>query len=211
VSAIFTKSASDLAPIFRVAWPRCTFTVISVTPISAATCLFNSPPVTHAMTSCSRGVRESNLARNAETAFSFSRLTFARSMPDCTASNKSWSRKGLVRNSTAPAFIALTDIGMSPWPVMNMTGISILALANSAWKSSPPVPGSRTSRIRQHGASGRFVARKSGAEANPSTRNPTDRIKLLIAPRCELSSSTTNTIGCDSAFSFFIADLAKRY
>jgi hypothetical protein len=36
------------------------------------------------------------------------------------ASSRSWSRKGLVRNSTAPAFMARTVIGMSPWPVIKM-------------------------------------------------------------------------------------------
>src|SRR6516225_11306987 len=30
-SAIFTRSASDRAPIFRITWPRCVFTVTSVT------------------------------------------------------------------------------------------------------------------------------------------------------------------------------------
>ena len=29
---------------------------------------------------------------------------------------------GLVRKSTAPAFMACTDIGMVPWPVMKITG-----------------------------------------------------------------------------------------
>src|SRR3979490_1648463 len=33
------------------------------------------------------------------------------------------SRKGLVRKSTAPAFMALTVIGISPWPVMKITGM----------------------------------------------------------------------------------------
>src|SRR5262249_51847353 len=45
-SAIRTRSAKDFAAIFRMTLPRCTFTVILVTPISAATCLFNKPPVT---------------------------------------------------------------------------------------------------------------------------------------------------------------------
>ena len=54
----------------------------------------------------------------------------------------SWSRNGFVRKSTAPAFIALTDMGMSPWPVMMMMGMWIFAFANCAWKSSPLNPGS---------------------------------------------------------------------
>jgi hypothetical protein len=39
---IFTKSASDLVPIFLMMCPRCIFTVISAMPISAAICLFIS-------------------------------------------------------------------------------------------------------------------------------------------------------------------------
>ena len=41
----------------------------------------------------------------------------------------SWSRNGLVRKSMAPAFIARTDIGMSPCPVMKTIGIPIPAPA----------------------------------------------------------------------------------
>jgi hypothetical protein len=54
ISAILTRSARDLASIFRVTLPRWTFTVISLTASSAATCLFRRPPVTDAMTSFSR-------------------------------------------------------------------------------------------------------------------------------------------------------------
>src|SRR5215471_14597580 len=74
-SAIRTRSANDFAAIFRMTLPRCTFTVISVTPISAATCLFNKPPVTQAMTSCSRGVKVENFLFRSETALSFSSFT----------------------------------------------------------------------------------------------------------------------------------------
>ena len=37
---MFTKSGSDSACIFRITCPRCTFTVISLMPSSAPTCLF---------------------------------------------------------------------------------------------------------------------------------------------------------------------------
>jgi len=33
------------------------------------------------------------------------------------------SSKGLVKNSNAPALIARTDVGMSPWPVRKIVGI----------------------------------------------------------------------------------------
>ena len=38
------------------------------------------------------------------------------------AANKSLSLTGLVRKSMAPAFMARTLVGMSPFPVMKMTG-----------------------------------------------------------------------------------------
>jgi hypothetical protein len=41
------------------------------------------------------------------------------------------SRYGLVRNSMAPPFIACTDIGISPCPVMKMIGSWMFAAASS--------------------------------------------------------------------------------
>ena len=41
LAALFTKSARELAFIFRITLPRCAFTVISLMPSSPATCLFN--------------------------------------------------------------------------------------------------------------------------------------------------------------------------
>src|SRR4029434_9480568 len=78
---------------------------------------------------------------------------------------------------------------------MKIIGIWILALASSAWKSRPLTPGSLTSRTRQQAASGRFAAKNSAVDANASTRSPTDRIRLLTAPRNEASSSTRKTTG----------------
>src|SRR3981081_262605 len=57
VWAILTRSANDFAAIFFIICPRWIFTVISATPILAAICLFMSPAVTSAITSCSREVR----------------------------------------------------------------------------------------------------------------------------------------------------------
>ena len=53
-SIILTSSATDLACNFRIALARCTFTVTSLTPKSAAICLFSAPAATRAMTSRSR-------------------------------------------------------------------------------------------------------------------------------------------------------------
>src|SRR5580704_3986386 len=81
----------------------------------------------------------------------------------------------------APAFMALTVIGMSPWPVMKMIGTRISALANSVWKSRPLKPGSLTSSTRQHGTSASLLRRNSAAEANTSACNPTDWNRRRIA------------------------------
>ncbi len=53
-SAIFTRSASERAPIFRMTWPRWILTVISLIPSSPAICLFIRPAATRLITSRSR-------------------------------------------------------------------------------------------------------------------------------------------------------------
>ena len=58
LSTIFTRSASESAFIFCITLPRCAFTVISLIPSLKATCLFNMPETTIAMTSRSRGVSD---------------------------------------------------------------------------------------------------------------------------------------------------------
>src|SRR4029453_6139253 len=88
-SAMRTRSASERAPILRMTWPRWIFTVISLTPISPATCLFIRPGVTRVMTSRSRGVRVSSLALISATPFSSSRLLRSRSSALATASSRS--------------------------------------------------------------------------------------------------------------------------
>src|SRR2546425_2379699 len=54
VAAIVTRPARESAFIFRITWPRCAFTVISLMPSSPPTCLFSRPETTNAMTSRSR-------------------------------------------------------------------------------------------------------------------------------------------------------------
>jgi hypothetical protein len=121
-TAILTKSATDLARNFRIAVARCTFTVTSLTPKSAAICLFKAPAATRATISRSRALSELKLSRKAEFASSSARRARSFSRAVATASNKSCSRNGLVRKSTAPAFIARTAIGMSPCPVRKTIG-----------------------------------------------------------------------------------------
>ena len=57
VAAIVTRSARESAFIFRIMLPRCAFTVISLMPSSAPTCLFNRPETTNAITSLYEIVR----------------------------------------------------------------------------------------------------------------------------------------------------------
>ena len=45
------------------------------------------------------------------------------------AVNSTSSLNGFVKNSTAPAFMAWTVMGTSPWPVMKMIGISVRSAA----------------------------------------------------------------------------------
>src|ERR1700746_667514 len=52
----------------------------------------------------------------------------SRSMAVSTASIMSWSRNGLEMKSTAPPFMARTDIGISPCPVM--TGVMTASIAH---------------------------------------------------------------------------------
>ena len=87
------------------------------------------------------------------------------------ASSSTSSLNGLVRNSTAPAFIACTVIGTSPWPVMKMIGMSVRS-ASCCCSSRPLSPGSVTSSTRQLGTAARGRDRNSCADANVSGCQP---------------------------------------
>jgi len=86
----------------------------SLTPISAAICLFIKPAHTNLMTCCSRSLSASYRNRSDSVCIWSSRRARSRSSATRTASKMSCSRNGLVRNSTAPAFMAFTLIGISP-------------------------------------------------------------------------------------------------
>src|SRR6266446_9743314 len=75
-------------------------------------------------------------------------------------------------------------------------------IRTSAWlatrwrcNSSPPIPGMRTSRIRQSVSRARSELRNSSAEANTSTMNLTDLSKARSDSRTASSSSTTEMRG----------------
>src|SRR5262249_33880818 len=75
----------------------------------------------------------------------------------------------------------------------------MFALASSAWKSSPLIPGNLTSSTRQLATSASLLRKKSAVEPNVSTLSLTDRNRLLSASRMDSSSSTTNTVGSSAA------------
>src|SRR6266446_5760916 len=115
------------------------------------------------------------------------------------AINNTSSSKGLVRNSTAPAFMAWTVIGTSPCPVMKMIGMSVRSDAMSFCNSRPFRSGRETSSTKQFGVAVRGCPRNSFADANVSGCQPANVISSLSDSRTEMSSSTTKTIGfcCD--------------
>src|SRR3954470_23430210 len=105
------------------------------------------------------------------------------------------SSNGLVKNSTAPAFMARTVIGTSPWPVMKMIGMSVRSAAIRFCKSKPLRSGRLTSSTRQLGTVTRGRARNSCADEKVSGSQPSQRISASNDSRTETSSSTTKTIG----------------
>jgi hypothetical protein len=121
-TAVLTSSAADLARNFRIALARYTFTVTSLIRKSAAICLLSAPVATRETISRSRLLSEAKRSLKVEFESSFARRTPSFSMASATACNKSCSRNGLVRKSTAPAFIARTAMGMSPFPVRKIIG-----------------------------------------------------------------------------------------
>src|SRR6267143_4485822 len=80
-----------------------------------------------------------------------------------------------------------------------VTGVQTCALPifAASWRcrSSPFIPGMRTSRIRQSVEPSCADVANSSAEANAATRNPTERIKPRRDSRTDSSSSTTETRG----------------
>ena len=124
------------------------------------------------------GVSDSWHVLRARISESRRRAARLRSMAPRMASNSTSSLNGFVRNSTAPAFIACTLIGTSPWPVMKMIGISVRS-ASCCCNSRPLSPGSVTSSTRQHGTVARRRDRNSDAEANVSGCQPAVLIEQL--------------------------------
>src|SRR5580658_6390991 len=103
--------------------------------------------------------------------------------------------RGLVKNSRAPAFMACTDCGTSPKPVMKMIGMSMCSSASCFCNSRPFRPGSERSRTRQLGTPFLGWSRNSCADANVSGFQFSSRTNSSSDSRTDTSSSTMNTMG----------------
>src|SRR5262245_61552411 len=84
---------------------------------------------------------------------------------------------------------------MSPCPVIMMIGGAVSRSASWCCRSSPLIPGRRTSTTRHAGPSAGGSRKNSCADPNDRTTRPTDLKRRSSAARTEASSSTTNTIG----------------
>ena len=69
-----------------------------------------------------------------------------------------------------PAFIARTASGTSPCPVMTMTGSAMPSACSRSCTANPPMPGIRTSIIKQPSSDGGIAARNSPPEPKDRTR-----------------------------------------
>src|SRR3954463_14376040 len=78
---------------------------------------------------------------------------------------------------------------------MKMTGSFQFCSARRCCRSSPEIPGSRMSRIRQPRVPGSVKDRNCSAEENSRTGCRSDNTSRRTALRTEISSSTTKTMG----------------
>jgi hypothetical protein len=104
--------------------------------------------------------------------------------------------ESLVKNSTAPAFIARTLIGISPCPVRKMIGVSMPDFASSVC-------------IKHAGTSGRWPWANSVADPNVCTVKPAELRKSATESRTNRSSSMTNTMRFRIAHAFVAAGRTK--
>ena len=149
-----TSSASEPASIFCMTCARWISTVRWLTPRSPATILFALPCVTRSSTSRSRGLSVARRSRIRSVRRRRPRLSVSRTRARCTRSSSSWSRNGFCRKSNAPCCMASTAIGMSPCPVMKITGRVAPRRLSSCCISRPLMPGMRTSSTRHPGCAG---------------------------------------------------------
>ncbi len=192
-----TRWARDSACVFSMTCARWVLTVSSLVPSSSAICLFKRPATTRFSTSVSRGVSESKRLRiSVSSARSFRTVRGrARSLsgprPADPDREPAWSR-----TPCAPSFIARTDMGMSPWPVMKMIGNLDFRIAQFALKIEAAQArhshiedetGRRIRPLREHEVPCRSECLRAKADG------PDEALQFLRGS--SRSSSMTNTIG----------------
>jgi hypothetical protein len=119
--------------------------------MSMAMTLLALPLATACATSRSRAVSVSRALWAARACASCVASRTLRATARVTASNNTWSLQGFSKKSLAPAFIACTAIGRSPWPLRKITGSLMPRCCSSGCSSSPLIKGMRTSSSRQPG------------------------------------------------------------
>jgi len=105
-AAMVTNSGSESAIILRIKLPRCALTVISLMPSSLPTCLLSRPATTNSITSLSRRLNDASRFRSWFRCTSWPNAARLRSSALPMALMSTSSLSGLVKNSTAPAFMA---------------------------------------------------------------------------------------------------------
>ncbi len=167
-------------------------------PSSSAICLLSLPRITRPNTCRSRVVSVSNRLRNPRSSARCARATVSCATAARTAASSASRFTGLVRKSTAPAFIARTLVSTSPRPVRKTIGRDSAARPRTACSSTPFMPGRATSSSRQP-PDVLVPARNSAADAYPRTSKPAMRSTRASAARSGASSSTMCTSGAATA------------
>ena len=140
---------------------------------SAAISLFIWPLTTWPSTSFSRTLSSATRRLNSKCRTRRCRSRPSRSIARSTAASSSSRGARLVRKSSAPLRIALTVVGMSPWPVRKITGNGFALRSNASWSCNPLIPGICRSATTHPGRSGADRAKKSWAHTKASTEYPT--------------------------------------
>ena len=138
-------------PIFFIRLARCSFRVISLKPSSPVACLFIRPPQTSFITCNSRGASVAWRSMSRWTTGRSARCWRWFSSARVTASSMSRSRNGFARQWAAPARMARTVIGMSPWLVMEMIGVRLPSARSRACSSRPLNSGSGRRDVNRQG------------------------------------------------------------
>jgi hypothetical protein len=112
-----------------------------------------------------------------------------------THSSNRASSKGLLKKSTAPAFIARSRTRSCGNAVMKMIGVVWPLVTKKSCNSTPFIPGISTSAMTQEVSFNWGEDKNSWAEANAYAEKPIDLNNRAVAVRTEGSSSTIEMTG----------------